>query len=200
MTRADTFFGDIPGFNHTLFDQMVDFSNSYGEGYYNLTVAAEYRYHLIQQSIATNPNFSFVFPRYFMGYGESVLGLNLFVDGRDNTPVLGGRKLEMATALSFFRDSKFYPASSPTGSEEIMAAHPVKPGRNLDGKINNYVVHEPSPSELGGCGLYNHFVENVVSLYRNPKGILRRNLIINLHDFYGMFKNSCEETFPYGIL
>ncbi|KAJ2926139.1 heme-thiolate peroxidase, partial [Candolleomyces eurysporus] len=207
MTRADAFFGDIPGFNHTLFDQMVDFSNRYGEGYYNLTVAAEYRYHLIQQSIATNPNFSFVFPRYFTGYGESVLALNLFVDGRDNTTVLGGRKLDMATALSFFRDSRFPPdfhrASSPTGSEglrEIMAAHPVRPGRNLDGKINNYVVHEPSPSELGGCGLYNHFVEKVVSLYPNPKGILRRNLIINLHYFYGMFKNSCEETFPYGRL
>ncbi|RXW15547.1 hypothetical protein EST38_g10305 [Candolleomyces aberdarensis] len=207
MTRADAFFGDIPSFNQTLFDQMVDFSNRYGDGYYNLTVAAEYRYHLIQQSIVTNPNFSFVFPRYFTAYAESVLTLNLLVDGRDNTTVLGGRKLDMATALSFFRDSRFPPdfhrASLPTGNdgfEEIMAAHPVRPGRNLDGKVNNYVVGEPTPSELGECGLYNHFVEKVVALYPNPKGVLRRNLIINLHYFYGIFDGSCEEAFPYGRL
>ena len=87
MTKADAFFGDIPSFNQTLFDQvcvsshrfsihslsahvhrqLVDFSNHYGDGYYNLTVAAEYHYHLIQQSIAINPNFSFVSPPLFHG-------------------------------------------------------------------------------------------------------------------------------------
>jgi hypothetical protein len=186
---------------------MVDFSNRYGDGYYNLTVAAEYRFHLIQQGIATNPNFSYVFPRYLTGYGESVIALNLFVDGRDNTTVLGGKKLDMTTALSFFRDSKFPPdfhrSSSPavnTGLEEIMAAHPVRPGRNLDGKINNYVVDEASPSEAGGCSLYNYFIDQVIALYPNPKGVLRRNLIINMQYFYRVFQARCEERFPYGTL
>jgi hypothetical protein len=52
---------------------MVDFSNRYGDGYYDLTVTAEYRFHLIQQGIAANPNFSYIFPRYLTGYGESVV-------------------------------------------------------------------------------------------------------------------------------
>jgi hypothetical protein len=84
--------------------------------------------------------------------------------------------------------------------EEIMAAHPVRPCRNLDGKINNCVVHEPSPSEASGCGLYNHFIDEVIALYPNPKGVLRRNLIINMHYFYLVFENDCEELFPYGRL
>ncbi|KAJ2936550.1 heme-thiolate peroxidase, partial [Candolleomyces eurysporus] len=207
MTRADAFFGDIPSFNQTLFDQLVDFSNRYGDGYYNLTVAAEYRYHLIQQAIATNPNFTFVSPRYFTAYGESAFTLNLFVDGRDNTTALGGRRLDMDTALSFFRDSRFPPdfhrASRPTGTDgvrEIMAAYPFKPGRNVDGKINNFVEDPTSPSDFGGCGLYEDFVEKVFALYPNPKGVLRRNLIINLHFFYGVFASRCEEALPYGTL
>jgi hypothetical protein len=113
----------------------------------------------------------------------------------------------MGTALSFFRDSRFPPdfhrASAPagnTGMEEIMAAHPVRPCRNLDGKINNCVVHESSPSESSGCGLYNHFIDEVIALYPNPKGVLRRNLIINMHYFYLVFENNCEELFPYGRL
>ncbi|KAJ2914371.1 heme-thiolate peroxidase, partial [Candolleomyces efflorescens] len=207
MTRGDVFFGDVAGFNQTLFDQFVDFSNRYGDGYYNLTVAAEYRFHLIQQGIATNPNFSYIFPRYFAGYAESVLALNLFVDGRDTTPVLEGKKLDMDTALSFFRDSRFPPdfhrSSIPAGGigfDEIMAAHPFMPCRNLDGKVNNCVVHEISPSDAGGCGLYNHFIDQVIALYPNPKGVLRRNLILNMHYIYLPFEQDCEELFPYGRL
>jgi len=39
MTRADAFFGDNHSFNQTLWDQFVDFSNQFGAGKYNLTVA-----------------------------------------------------------------------------------------------------------------------------------------------------------------
>jgi hypothetical protein len=185
----------------------VDFSNRYGDGYYNLTVAAEYRYYRIQQGIATNPTFSYIFPRFFMGYGESVLPLNLFVDGRENTTVLGGARIDMATALSFFRDHRFPPdfhrASAPaanTGLQEIMAARPVQPCRNEDGKVDNCVVHEISPDDAGPCGIYNHFIDTALTLYPNPNGVLRRNLMLNMHYFYLVFEQACEERFPYGPL
>ncbi|KAJ2925643.1 heme-thiolate peroxidase, partial [Candolleomyces eurysporus] len=67
MTRADEFFGDNHSFNETLFQKFVDFSNQYGDGYYNLTVAGELRFQRLQDSIATNPQFSFKNVRYFTG-------------------------------------------------------------------------------------------------------------------------------------
>ncbi|KAJ3519596.1 heme-thiolate peroxidase [Coprinellus aureogranulatus] len=63
MTRGDDFFGDNHSFNQTLFDQFVEFSNRYGAGSYNMTVAAELRRRRIEQSIATNPKFDFTSPR-----------------------------------------------------------------------------------------------------------------------------------------
>ncbi|RXW17544.1 heme-thiolate peroxidase [Candolleomyces aberdarensis] len=155
MTRADDFFGDNHSFNQTLWDQFVDFSNRYGEGYYNLTVAAELRWQLIQQAISTNPHFSLVAPRYFTAFVESVFPLNLFVDGRDTTSPAEGRKLDLDAALSFFRDHRFPPefhrASTPSGIqgiEAVIAAHPIAPGANADGKVNNYVI-DPTSADFG---------------------------------------------------
>ncbi|KAJ2914353.1 heme-thiolate peroxidase, partial [Candolleomyces efflorescens] len=205
MSRADAFFNDTQQFNQTLFDEFVDFSNRYGDGYYNLTVAAEYRYHRIQQSIATNPTFSYIFPRFFMGYGESVIPLNLFVDGRQNATVLGGARIDMATAQSFFRDHKFpiefHRANAPaanTGAQEIMAARPIQPCQNEGGKVDNCVVHELTPDNVGPCGIYHHFIDTAVSLYPNPKGVLKRNLKLNMHYYHSVFEQACEERFPYG--
>jgi hypothetical protein len=48
--------------------------------------------------------------------------------------------------------------------------------------------------------LYNHFIDQVIALYPNPKGVLQRNLIINMQYFYGVFEATCEERFPYGTL
>ncbi|KIJ28718.1 hypothetical protein M422DRAFT_269926 [Sphaerobolus stellatus SS14] len=62
MTRADASFGDNHSFNETLFEQFVEFNNKFGGGNYNLTVAAELRWQRIQESITTNPNFSFIVP------------------------------------------------------------------------------------------------------------------------------------------
>jgi hypothetical protein len=62
--------------------QFADFSNRFGAGKYNLTVAGELRIQRIQESIATNPEFSFVSPRYVTAYAESVFPINFFIDGR----------------------------------------------------------------------------------------------------------------------
>ncbi|KIJ27631.1 hypothetical protein M422DRAFT_190789 [Sphaerobolus stellatus SS14] len=82
LTRADFFFGDNHSFNQTLFNEFVDFSNKFGGGVFNLTAAAEYRFHRIQESIATSPQFSLVAPRILNAYGDPAVATILFVDGR----------------------------------------------------------------------------------------------------------------------
>jgi hypothetical protein len=51
--------------------------------------------------------------------------------------------------------------------------------------------------------LYEFVVGAVQELYPNPTGILRRNLIKNLHYWYqgvDVFFGGCPELFPYGQL
>jgi hypothetical protein len=81
-----------------------------------------------------------------------------------------------------------------------MAARPVQPCRNEDGKVDNCVVHEISLDDAGPCGIYNHFIDTALTLYPNPNGVLRRNLMLNMHYFYLVFEQACEERFPYGPL
>ncbi|RXW15720.1 heme-thiolate peroxidase, partial [Candolleomyces aberdarensis] len=204
MTRADAFFGDNHSFNQTLFDKFVDFSNRYGGGFYNLTVAGELRYSRIQDSIATNPEFSFKDVRYITAYGETVFPITFFVDGRTTTD----RKLSMDAAASFFRDMRFPPdfhrPGQPTtneGIDVVIAAHPWLPGGNADGKVNNYVVDPNSADFTQPCRVYSHVVNSAVQLYPNPTGILRRNLIKNLHYLHtgvDVVFGGCAELFPYG--
>ncbi|KIJ44704.1 hypothetical protein M422DRAFT_252011 [Sphaerobolus stellatus SS14] len=81
LFTADAFFGDNHSFNETQFEGLVAFTNRFGGGVLNLTSAAEYRCQRIQESIAHNPNFSFVSPRVIGAYAETAFPL-FFVDGR----------------------------------------------------------------------------------------------------------------------
>ncbi|KAJ2914374.1 heme-thiolate peroxidase, partial [Candolleomyces efflorescens] len=202
MTRADFNFGDNHSFNQTLFDQFVAYSNRFGGGFYDYNVAAELRFQRIQESIATNPQFSFVSPRFFTAYAESTFPVNFFVDGRS-----AEKKLAMQNATLFFRDGKFpadfHRASQPSSTEGIdivASAHPVAPGENRDGKINNYVPDPTSADFSTFCLLYTNFVNQTIGgLYPNPTGVLRRNLAKNLRFFYSGIANAgCVELFPYG--
>ncbi|KAJ2921464.1 heme-thiolate peroxidase, partial [Candolleomyces eurysporus] len=204
MTRADAFFGDNHSFNETLFDKFVDFSNRYGGGFYNLTVAGELRFQRLQDSIATNPQFTFKNVRYFTGYGESVFPINFFVDGRKTN-----KKLDMDSARSFFRDMRFPPdffrsamPMSNNGIIDVFLMHPFLPGGNLDGKVNNFAVDPASADFRTPCVLYEDILNTVKSLYPNPTGVLRRNLIKNLHYLYlgvvAVLGSECMEQFPYG--
>ncbi|KAJ2923736.1 heme-thiolate peroxidase, partial [Candolleomyces eurysporus] len=204
MTRADAFFGDNHSFNQTLFDKFVDFSNRYGDGYYNLTVAGELRFQRLQDSIATNPQFTFKNVRFFTAYGESAFPINFFVDGRRTD-----KKLDMASALSFFKDMRYPPdffrpptPMSNQGIAEIFAMHPFLPGGNADGRVNNFVVDPTSADFTKRCVLYEDILNTVKTLYPNPTGVLRRNLIKNLRYFYtsvpAILGSDCGEQFPYG--
>jgi len=203
LTRQDFFFGDNHSFNSTLFAQLADFSNKFGGGFYNLTVASEIRFQRIQQGIATNPQFSLLSPRFTTAYGESAFILVFFVDGRK-----ADAKLSMKDALGFFRDSRmpddFHRTDLSKSADavnnfigDIFAAHPTQPGKN-NGTVNSFTVDPSSPDLNDGCGLYENFVNNiVVPLYPNPQGVLRDNLKANLNFFFGPFQG-CTQLFPYG--
>jgi hypothetical protein len=128
--------------------------------------------------------------------------VNFFVDGRSTE-----KKLDMKTATSFFRDGRypadFHRAAQPGGGEGVdivFLAHPVAPGGNKDGKVNNYVLDPTSADFSTFCLLYTNFVNQTIGgLYPNPTGVLRRNLAKNLRFFYsGIATAGCEELFPYG--
>lgn len=228
MTRADEFFGDNHSLNETLWEQVsrtyyttdstnlrsfaivqfVEYSNIYGDGYYNKTVATELRWRRIQESIATNPEFDFTSPRFFTAYAESTFPFVFFVDGR--TPTVNGESqgVHVTNATFFFKESKFPPdfhrpaePSGPTGASDIFDAHPIPAGKNING-INSYTADPTSADFSDFCLLYRNFVNKTIKgLYPNPKGILRRNLIINLRNFFdGIDGRECEEVFPYGKL
>ncbi|KAF9032969.1 aromatic peroxygenase precursor [Panaeolus papilionaceus] len=201
MTRGDAFFGNNHSFNETLFQEMVDASNQFGAGKYNLTVAGELRHRRIQDSIATNPQFSFVSPRFFTAFAESTFPINFFIDGRNENG-----QLDMDVARGFFQNSRmpdgFFRASSPRGADgitQVFAAHPIAPGRNVGG-VNNYVPDPTSADFSNFCLLYTNFVnQTLTSLYPHPVGVLRQALNFNLNILFQAFKASgCTQVFPFG--
>jgi hypothetical protein len=204
MTRGDFFFGDNHSFNETLFDEFSSFSDRFGNGNYNKTVAAEYRFRRIQDSIATNPNFSFISPRYFTAFAESVFPFRFFVDGR----VQDGQ-LNLTNARGFFQNSEmpndFFRRNGAFGLNEtgpdvtdLFAVHPISPGYNQG--VGNYIIDPASANFSTFCQLYTDFVNITVrSLYPNPQGSLRDALKANLDNmFIPMGQQGCSQIFPYG--
>ncbi|KAF8989677.1 Chloroperoxidase [Cyathus striatus] len=174
MTRADAYFGDNHSFNETLFQELTDYANRYGRGYYNFTSVAEFRWHRIQNSLANNPEFSFITPRYYTAYADNVFPLVFFVDGR-----IGNEQLSIDHARGFFQDARmpdgFHRANGSRGIDVIgdgitrlMAAHPIKPGQNKG--VGNYVLDTTDDGLTPFCSLYTRFVnEKVKVLYPNPR-------------------------------
>ena len=103
-------------------------------GKYNLTVAAEFRWQRIQDFIATNPNCSFISPRYFTAYAEVVFPTIFFVDGR-----VADGQLSLENARGFFQSSQFPPdfwrpnvsvGLNGLAIGKVWAPHPIQPGQN----------------------------------------------------------------------
>jgi len=200
LTRGDAFFGDNHSFNETLFEQLVSVSNQFGGGSYNLAAATELRFLRIEQSIATNPQFFFEFPRIATAYVEAVFPFQFFVDGRSAT-----QDLNLDVARGFFQISRMPPDffrrngsfdlnSAGSGVIEIFSAHPVLPGVNMG--VGNFV---PDSNPLGDatsiiCAIYDSFITRVQSLYPNPTGVLKDALNGNLANFFSPIADSgCTE-------
>jgi hypothetical protein len=185
-----------------LRQKLVAYSNQFGAGKYNYTVAGEFRYKRIQDSIATNPNFTFKNARYFAAYIETVFPVNFFVDGRQTDG-----QLDLDVARGFFQNMRmpddFHRASKPMSSEGtdiVIRAHPFPPGGNING-VNTYT---PDPTSANftspdGCILYDQFVNGSVrALYPNPTGVLKKALNTNLQFLYDTTDGTCEQVFPWG--
>jgi hypothetical protein len=166
-----------------------------------LTVAGELRAQRIKDSTATNPMFSFVAPRYFTAYAESVFPINFFIDGRQTD-----QQLNLDDAIGFFRDMKFpdgfFRAAQPMSTEgidEVAAAHPIAPGGN-NGTVNSYTPDPNSADFSTFCKLYVDFVNQTIkSLYPDPTGVLREGLNRNLNFLYEFIDTpDCPQVFPYG--
>jgi len=184
-----------------VFLQFADFSNRFGAGNYNLTVAAELRIQRIHDSIATNPQFSFVSPRFVTAYAESVFPINFFVDGRQ-----ANGQLDLDAAISFFRDMKFpqgfFRAPKPMGAdgiEVVAAAHPIAAGAN-NGTVNSYTLDPTSGDFNNFCAVYANFVNQTIKgLYPSPKGVLKESLNRNLNFLYEFIDSpECPQVFPFG--
>ncbi|KAF8876876.1 heme-thiolate peroxidase [Gymnopilus junonius] len=204
MTRGDAFFGDNHSFMEDRFQNFVKYSNKYGAGKYNYTVAAQLRKFLIQDSIEKNPQFTLVSPRVFTAFAESVFPINFFIDGRDKSG-----QLDLKVARSFFQNMKFPPdfhrrdgAVSNVGQDVVTNFLPsFKPGFNARG-VNSFVVDPTSATLTQPCVRYTNFVnKNIKQLYPNPTGNLKEALKINLQFLYEATvaaNDNCTQVFPYG--
>lgn len=116
-------------------------------------------------------------------------------------------QLDLKDARSFFEDMRmpddFHRAPRPLaaeGTDYIVNLHPFSPGYNKDG-VNSFTLDPESASWTNdpmGCKLYKWYVEQVVvPAYPEPKGVLKRNLNLNLQYYYDTFAG-CEQLFPYG--
>ncbi|KAH7103082.1 heme-thiolate peroxidase [Auriculariales sp. MPI-PUGE-AT-0066] len=203
-TRSDGYLGNNHDLNITLFNQLINTMDSFGNGSYNIHAAAEFRYIRIQDSIARNPVFDFGNPRYATGYAESTFPLAFFSNASEPD-------LEVGTSAdnirSFFLQHKFPAGFHRRGSpftaggtilNTIMAAHPVNPGMNT-GTVNSYTPIDFLAGESSiNCAIYKKVVNKTLALYPNPTDPLRTALAGNLHNFYQPVKSaSCAEVFPY---
>ena len=197
-TQAHTWTSPI------CFIKFSSFSQRFGGGNYNQTVAAEFRYQRILESTATNPNFTFVSPRYYTAYAESTFPYLYFVDGR-----VSDGQLNLTNARGFFQNNEmpadFFRANRSIGMNEIgeniftiFNVHPIEPGRNEG--VGNYVLDPTSAGFNNFCLLYTNFVnETVRSLYPEPTGDLLDALNGNLNNFYSpLAGGDCPQIFPYG--
>ncbi|KAH6881249.1 aromatic peroxygenase precursor, partial [Coprinopsis sp. MPI-PUGE-AT-0042] len=200
MTRGDFSDGDNHSLNRTLWAQFVEYSDTHGGGFYNLSTAHALRTQRIAQSLATNPNFDFTSPRYFTAFAESVFPINFFRDGR-----IADGKLDMASAESFFIEERFPDDfhRKPTpggleGFEYLVLRARILPGRN-NGTVDSYVIDPSSANFASLCLLYQNFVlKTVKDLYPNPKGVVRYSLNRHLDYFYkGFGLPDCPQVFPW---
>ena len=170
--------------------QLTAFSDKFGAGYYNFSVAAEFRFQRILDSIATNPQFSFISPRYFTAYAESVFPVAFFIDGRDSSG-----QLDMNVARGFFQGNRFpdgFFRSNISSTQSIISEgmnlissrHPIPPGGN-NGTLNSYTPNPNSADLTQFCKFYTDFVNIIVrGLYPLAKGALLEALNKNLDYFY----------------
>ncbi|KJA15815.1 hypothetical protein HYPSUDRAFT_193960 [Hypholoma sublateritium FD-334 SS-4] len=207
ITRGDAYLGDNDSFNATLFDEFVSVSEKYGGGAYDFAAAGALRMARIRDSIARNPYFRLLAPRYHTAYAESVFPIAFFIDGRRTGAER--TRLDPAVARGFFESARmppdFWRSSSPWGRPEVgiavdalYRAHPISPGSN-NGTVDSYTHDPTSPRLHQFCEMYTDYVNVTVrELYPNAKGVLLAALNKNLDYLYSALgRTSCPQVPPF---
>ncbi|KAE9399087.1 Cloroperoxidase [Gymnopus androsaceus JB14] len=208
-TRDDFALGSNFLFNETLFDQLSQAAIDFGSnGTLDVTSAAVHRHNRILDSIARNPNFTFVTPRYLTAYAETTFPLAMFVSNQtsDSSMTLG-----LDDARSFFQKHKypdnFFRRNGSYGftevgelATEVFELFPdIFPGNNEG--VGNYVLDPNDPGFNGDslCFAYYKQTNFTLSLYPDPTDELRTALQQNLATFYSVLGDpTCEQVFPFG--
>ena len=184
-----------------------------------------HRHNRILDSIARNPNFTFVTPRYLTAYAETTFPLAFFVTNQTSDTSL---TLGLDDARSFFQTHKFpdnffrrngsydFPELDPLVLE-IFEAFPVFPGNNEG--VGNYVLDPEDPGFINGDGVskllrkamkvltpylqlcYAYYKQSnlTVALYPDPTDELRTAIAQNLGTFYTALGDpTCVQVFPFG--
>ncbi|KAG9313426.1 heme-thiolate peroxidase [Chiua virens] len=202
-TRGDFYFGNNYSFNETLFDQLVDAANLVGDGYITVDSAALQKYQRINNSMETNPTFSFDTPRFLTAYAETTFPLAFFVSEQTVNTTLN---VTLENARSFFQDHKypdgFYRRQGPYDFNEvnvmfnkIFSLIGVLPGHNEG--VGNYVRN---PDDNGStCYAYQRQLNLTAQLYPNPTPELETAIKANFVTFYQTLEDpTCEQLYPYG--
>ncbi|KAE9403801.1 hypothetical protein BT96DRAFT_990011 [Gymnopus androsaceus JB14] len=207
-TRDDFALGSNFLFNETLFDQLSQAAIDFGSnGMLDIPSAAVHRHNRILDSIARNPNFTFVTPRYLTAYAETTFPLAFFVTSQTSDTSL---TLDLDVARSFFQTHKFpdnfYRRNGSYGLAEasviigeVFAPFPVLPGNNEG--VGNYVVDPEDPGFTGHGTCYAYYKQSnlTVALYPDPTDELRAAIAQNLANFYSALGDpTCEQVFPFG--
>ncbi|KAH6910882.1 hypothetical protein BKA70DRAFT_1459696 [Coprinopsis sp. MPI-PUGE-AT-0042] len=190
FTRADAFFGDNFNFNAACLSSMI-----YGNGFFNDTVAAEFRFHRIQESIMNNPKFEMLGHRHATAYGEAAFPSRFFVMVERLAQILANsiwprQKASSKMVVSLKISTDLIHLSTPQIWSKSSSHTRRSLARNVNG-INTFEVDHTLPSGiLDPCGFYKGFVNlKIIPLYPNPTGLLKTNLIKNLKFCYSVAQN-----------
>lgn len=171
-------------------------SNEYGGGKYNMSAAVQVRKLRIQQSLETNPQFSFDFPRFGTAFSESAFLFRFFVDGRDTSAALN-----LTVARGFFdtmqmpedfhrRNGSFDLPDLIKDINVLFDAVVIAPGHN-DG-LGNYT--ESGVEVFDVCSIYDLNIAAIQRLYPAPSGALLDAINVNLGNLFSAVEEfGCTE-------
>ncbi|KAI9573992.1 hypothetical protein HD554DRAFT_2054429 [Boletus coccyginus] len=196
-THGDYYFGNNFNFNETLFNQLEYAANLVGYSFITVKSTSLQKALHINDSIARNPTFSFLTPRYLTAYAEMTFPLAFFMSNQMVNTMLN---VTLDNAQSFFQTHQypkgFYCRQAPYDFDEVTIMSDkiynlvqVPPGSN-DG-MSNYVL----------CYAYHRQVNLMAQLYSDPTPELETAIKANLVTFYQLFPPQdlpCKQFFPFG--
>ncbi|KAN0097127.1 heme-thiolate peroxidase [Tylopilus felleus] len=203
ITRQDYYLGNNFYFNEGLFQVLVHAAHAVGGGAVTIEAGVLDRRLRVEDSIARNPQFSYVSPRFVGATAETGFAIAMFTHNQTadtTTP------LDLDAARSFFQHHRFpdgfYRRQDPYEfpkvtnlTQRLIQMVGVRPGQNNG--VNNYIVDTEDCANF--CYFYQKQANSTVQRYHNPSPILVEVLKKDLELYYQTLGDpQCEQMFPFG--